>query len=727
MAKPSRFLPRAFALLLPVGLFALNAWVVRGWFTGEYPGDLSAIDTAYVQAVRLVAESAFRVDWVPVWYGGFPLHVIYNPAMPFLGWLVQAATHLPFGQVERVLGAAGYAATPAALFLFVRALTRRTGAALAAGLGATFLPSIGYALFRDANGGGPADYAALFGNGPWRFSQLTQFGEATHSFAMPLVPLAGWAFLRLLDKPGFGRVAVAGAALAAVALSSMIALLATLVLLLGILAARLLVGAKPSRTLGVAGIAAAVAFGLSAFWFNAQFLAASFQFGEGSSVLGNYLKGFGIAPLAVAVVFGILYWVFHRRARLLPLLTAFLWFIPLFAFAFVWYRYRLALAPQPIRYIPEMDLALLTLGAAALAAVLDALPRSRLGRVIGVVFTAAALVGAALPGRAFVDAAPRLTAPRAQPVEESYEYQTARRIAGTAGDQRVYVSGNAAFYLDAFSQTPQLRGALDQAAVNRWWTHLSYQLLTNEASVARGEAQAVATAIVRAMDLHYVLVESGGSGDPFRTDWKHPEVYAGWPAVWSERGDTLYRTPLSRPGLFQAVPATTLERLRAPRNGADLAGLSAYAEAVDGTAAVAARAVRWPRRDTAQVEVTLRPGDAVSGQLTFTRGWTARSSAGGSARVKPDALGNLYLDGLPPGPQTVTLRYRKPFGVYFGYAITLLTLIGLASYPRWIRPWWGGVRARAAAAAAEERRLHREELRKLGINVEPSGEGTRTP
>lgn len=717
MLKLPSWLSRTVALvLLPALLIALNAWLVRGWFTGEYPSDLGAIDTAYVQAGRFVSELLGASHWVPYWYGGFPLHVLYNPVFPHLAWALQAVTHWPFGQVERTLGAVGYVLTPAALYVFLRALTRRPGVALAAGLAATFLPSLSYLLFRDANGVGPGDYAALYGYGPWRFAQLTMFGEATHTFAMPFVPLAGWGFVRLFQRVGFGRAVTAGALLALVALSSMIAFFAALLLVTALTTAELFAGRlKPGQVLTAGGAAALVAAGLAAFWFNPQFLSASFAFGEGGSILGNYLKGVGLVPLSAALVFAALFWIFHRRVRLAPMLAGLFWFVPLFLFAFVWYRARIALAPQPIRYIPEMDLALLVLAAGVVSAVLSYLPKRSVGWVIGATVTLALIAVAVLPGRAFFSEGPKRTEPRDAPISESYEYQSVTRVAQTAGSQRVYVSGNNAFYLNAFTDTPQLRGALDQAALNRWWPHLSYQLLTNEASISRGQARAVAEAIVQAEDLGYVLVETAGSGDPFKTDWKHPEVYAAWTPVWTERGDTLYRAPLKLPGPFQVVDRSAAARLKPPSNGADLSALAAYAAWVDGRAEPV-QSFAWRKPGRADIQATIRSGQALSAQLTYAAGWRAKSSVGGHPRVRSDALGNLVVEGLPEGSQTITLSYGKPLMVYVGYVLTLLTLIALAFYPRIIRPWFASVRARAAAADVELKRRHREELRSLGID-----------
>ncbi len=72
-------------LLSPLGLFLLNAWLIRELFTLEYGVHMGSIEPTYISLARFLMEQWPDISWFRFWYGGVPLENTYPP---LLNWVV---------------------------------------------------------------------------------------------------------------------------------------------------------------------------------------------------------------------------------------------------------------------------------------------------------------------------------------------------------------------------------------------------------------------------------------------------------------------------------------------------------------------------------------------------------------------------------------------------------------------------------------------------------------
>ncbi len=687
-------------IFLPFSIFILNLYLVSPLFKGELTQNVGSIEIVYVQAGKFIMDFWPHLSWNPLWYNGFPLSVLYNPVLPYLEVFLKFITGLSLEKIFRIISAVSYALAPVGLYYFVRYLTKRNFGGFTAALAFSLLPSFNY-LFS-----GPADYGHSFYWAPWHFLILNVFGEGPHILALPFVPLSGFFFLRALRNFNYKNVIISAFFGAVVALTNMIAFLATLILFLAVTFSQAsLKDIRMSRVFKQTLVILLVLMGLIAFWYNVPFIKASFGFGEGGGIFGNYLRFLLVIPVILSAILAGFYFIFHTRHRLLPLAFTILWFLPLFFFAFAWYQWEIAFAPQAIRYMPEMNMAVVILISLLVTYLYKWFTKKEkfYFKISGF------LLWILVPGLIIYGSWPFIKNSH-QPIkaqeniEDSYEYQISKKIEKAVGEKRVYVTGNNAFFLNLYTKVPQLRGGLDQAATNDWWAHINYQLL-------KGSDSEVAAYLVKAANLNYVLVNLANSPN-FYHDYDYPEKFQYWTKVFADRGDILYQSPLVQPSLFQVVDGNFFDNLIKPKNAIDKEPLERYARWVDDLAKPTTVEVNWINNGKIVLKTDLSENEALSAQITYNRGW--RAKAGGSKlKIKKDVMSNLVIFPQKPGPQEIILEYEKTWDIWLGYLITLMTIILIVAYPFKLRPKIEKARKAIEAEERREKELIKKELKKI--------------
>ena len=86
------------------------------------------------------------------------------------------------------------------------------------------------------------------------------------------------------------------------------------------------------------------------------------------------------------------------------------------------------------------------------------------------------------------------------------ETETTAKLAETAGEKLVFTSGTGVFWLNAFYNTPQVRGGRDEVSTNSKWLPISYTLResTDVNAISKG---------LNDLNIRYVLVNSEDSPD----------------------------------------------------------------------------------------------------------------------------------------------------------------------------------------------------------------------
>jgi len=667
-------------LAVSLGLALLNALVVLPLFTGEYTQYMGSIEASRLSEARFIDENWPYAGWNPLVYLGFPFHLFYSPLLPYLAVAIhKLSLALSTAAAYRLVTAFAYVLGPATLYLFVRYLTKRELTAVLAALAYSLMPSFVYLI-----GGVRADAAAA-GHAPWRLIVMTRYGEGAHIAALTLIPLAALFFLRALKKPSFASYLIAALPMTAIALTNWIALFAVVLILAVVLFSEMLLG-ESGRKLISAFTVAAIAYGLSAFWLNLSFLKASLAFGNPSGSPLDYnpvlLLIFGM-PVA-----GLCYLMFGGKPHWQKVFIPAAWFAIFAVIVFGQYWFDLSLVPQPNRYAPELNMAACILGAMLVVVVYD---NFRSGAADLLKATAPALVAAGVAvavvvSLPFLRAAWDVTQANAE-ISRTTEYQVSRWLEDNTDGARVYATGTHGFWLNVFSDVPQIRGGYDVGAVNPWWDHVVYQ-------INNGTDGELAVMWARALNLRYLVVNFPDSEAAYK-DFVYPHKFDGLlPERFSYGGDTVYEVPADSPEPVLVVGVSRFQALPPIENVLDRDGLGAYVQAVESSDGVNTSNLRVDGPDRMTITADLAAGEGLLVRTTYDRGWTARTE-GTRVDVSQDPVGFMLLEPEAPGRQQIVLEYHEPWDVRFGYLITAVSVLTLAALA--LRP----VRQRLAMAASQ--------------------------
>jgi hypothetical protein len=288
-----------------------------------------------------------------------------------------------------------------------------------------------------------------------------------------------------------------------------------------------------------------------------------------------------------------------------------------------------------------MDLAICLAAAFAFKAIADRVP-PRLN-----VALAAALVALSLfPARLDRRFARRIIKPI--DIAETIEYQTAKWFETNVQGGRVLAPGAISFWLNAFTDTPQLDGGFDQGIVNPIHNSIAYQILTGDG--AGNRAAEIATLWLRAYGVQAIAVGGPNSRELFKP-FQRPDVFA---AAFSEAmhagDDAVYWVPGRDASLAHVTAHPNLVRHQ-PANGLDIAETQVYVQSLNTPANF-----RWTSRHSAEIQATLRPEQVVSVQITYHPGWHATAN-GKSCRLFGDGLGQMVIEPQCDGACQLELAY----------------------------------------------------------------------
>ncbi len=665
----SRWASKTMDIIALVGLLALNVALVYPLFQGEYTQYRASVEPVYMAVARFITQHPLYPTWNPLWYGGYPFRIFYTPLLPYTLALVHALSSLTIPATYRLVTASLYLLAPLTWYILVLYLTKRRLTATLAALAYSLLPSFVY-LIPEVR-----DVARGFGYAPWRLLVIMLYGEGPHTCALAFTPLAALFFLRALRVPKFANYLGAAFFIGLVALINFIALFGLGVILMAILTSEMVTG-QPFEKLKRAVTSGLLTYGLCAFWFNTSFIRASFSFGTGSQVVHNLVT---IWPLLLLLLLlsGLLLLFFSGKTKLQPLLLSLLWLAGLGIIVFAWYGFQLAIAPQPKRYVPELEMAFTLLLALAATWVYDSLASKKRGKVYAPLFALSLILFLGVLSLPFLRAAHTITRP-GPGITDTFEYQIARWFADhVEKEERVYVTGNATFWLNLFSDVPQVRGGLDQSATNPWWEHAAYQ-------INRGEDGSLAILWAKAFNVRYILVNYPESSDPFH-DYTHPEKFEGLlEPVHSKAGNVIFEVPLATADLVRIVDLAKLRAVPPIENALDKESLQAYVDMVEG-GREAYYTVDSINR--ASIDADLGAGEAILVRMTYDPGWRATCGRR-DLRIERDPLGFMLIATEELAPCTIELRHLRVWDEWLGCGLTALTTLYIIAYGAKRKRWF---------------------------------------
>jgi hypothetical protein len=224
------------------------------------------------------------------------------------------------------------------------------------------------------------------------------------------------------------------------------------------------------------------------------------------------------------------------------------------------------------------------------------------------------------------------------------------------------VPGNYSFFLNYFTDIPQLRGALYQSEVHPWPEHIYYQ-------VTNGVDPEISLAWLKIANIGWLVY--GGPRELFR-DFKVPsdKFDTTLEKIEETHGDIFYKVPLKNASLAKTVPQTIVD-VSVPVNAIDREPIELYIEHLEASN----NELELEEKGGAYtITGDVDEGELILVQSTYVSGWKATTTNGRPLKVTSDPLGFILISPASNGAQQITLRYRTPLSVYVFRLVTVLTI-----------------------------------------------------
>ncbi|MDQ6708705.1 MAG: hypothetical protein M3Z85_22330 [Acidobacteriota bacterium] len=628
-------------------IFVVNVYLCHELFFLHYSKFLGSIEAAFISISRYVIQNSRDLTWFPLWYGGIPYQNTYPP---LLHWIVAGAAQLTRtcpAHAHHLVTAFFYCLAPVSIYALVLRLSRSQTASFGAGL---FYSLIAPSAF--LAGSVLGDLRTPLG--PRRLQALVVYGEGPHITALALIPLA----LLCLDvavarrKPAYS--VLAAFSMAAVALTNWLGAFA---LALAV-ASYLLANHQRLRTwLTTSGIGV-LAYLLACPWIPPSTIRA-IQF-NAQTIGGDYTKIYSRLPSRLAILaiclLGLKY-LFHRfkTAHQIQFAVFYAVLTGTITLAAEWFKFYLV--PQPERYHLDMDQGIVLAVFCAVGTIVIAIPRW---------FQAVAILILVFAADSQVHRIRRFARDWIQPIDmtATSEYRIAKWFDANMNGARVMAAGSTSYWMNAFTDTPQLGGGFDQGVVNRQARIAHYIILSGENA---GERDAEISILwMRAFGIQAVAV----GGSPYSNPGKFDGIL---PLVWQEREARIYHVPQRSASLAHVVRREDLVS-RAPIHGLDVGGIRKYVAALEDPT-LPAPDFRWTSRHTAEITANLHAGQLLSVQESYHPGWRATVN-GSRRRVTFDSLGLMVIEPDCDGPCVVELMYDGGVEMRIAHWLSLLALLG---------------------------------------------------
>lgn len=634
-------------------LLCLACFLIKPLFRLNYLDNWPSIESTFISGGRMLSEHLPHPGWQPLWYCGTRTDYIYPPALLYGTALISRIGHVLPARAYHLYTAVFYVLGIVAVYWLVRVGSgSRAGAWLSAVATALLSPS--FLLLANIR----HDSAWWV---PQRLHVLMAWGEGPHISALSVLPAALAATFLALRKWTPGSLAAA-AALCALVVANNFYGATSLAFFYPIAVWSVWIAERRSGVLLRAAGIALLAYGLSAFWLTPSYIRITVLNLRWVSQPGNP-HSLLLMLIAVAL-YGLFSWRFARGRRDRE------WSVFVAGGAVVFSMYVLGFfylglrtTGEPARLVPELDLVLI-LGYTELARVFWKHPRLRLAIAVVTVI-------------AFIPAVRYLRHawspfPTARPVENVYEYQTARWVHDNLPGERVLPSGSIRFWFDAWSDNAQPDGGSMQGMMNQIIPVATWE-------IERGARADLAVLWLQALGTSAVVVPSRESAEAYH-DYSSPEKFRGViPVLYDDRrGTVIYRIPRINPGIVRMVDDARMKEIGPIRGGDDREMLTRYVAAVEDPDQPAAT-MKWRSPDQAEIEAAANPGQSLLIQETWDPAWRAYEN-GRELPVRPEPVMGFMLLDLPPGVHTIDLRFPTPLENRVGEGLFALSALAAASF-----------------------------------------------
>ena len=635
-----------------LALTALNLSISWRLMKVEYTGHFISVEGYFIAIARYISGHWGDFSWFPLWHCGMPYADTYVPLLHLLVAATASLGHISAARAYHGVTGVTYAlGAPALYWMAVR---------LGAPRGAALLSALGYSLFSPSTLLMANVVRDLGGYGYGRRLQvLTAWGEGPHVTAMTLLPVVILALQNALVKRTGRAMALAALSIALVFLTNIPGSMALAV------AVFCWICAQPRDRLRaawrVAATASALAYGVACFG-----VPPSSMFRVGANV-GDMHHGFSnslhYGPLPLVAVLGTVAaagFLLNRTRLPLTARFAILFGALTGAMAATARSETFELLPQVGRLHLEFEMgASLLLGCAAWA-LYTVCPRWTRPVLLAIYLGPLFIQWGNYRERAHGDIL------RAD-LEKHSEYTSARWLDANLHGGRVYVTGSTAFWLNAFTTTPQLIGCCDQGQSMPVLNEAPYKVNTavNPAITEEGINW------LRALGVQAMVVNGPTSTDEYK-DIRAPERFDGvLPLLHRENGDSIYSVLPLGASLAHVVRPEELVPHHARGNFA-YADILKYAQATVDAARPPAT-FEWRGGGRARIHANLHPDDVLSVQVAWFPGWKA-TVHGERVAISADGMGFIVIQPRCQGDCVIDLAWTGRGDLPISAAVSLASL-----------------------------------------------------
>jgi hypothetical protein len=653
-------------------IFLLAAALIWPLFKIKYTALWYSIESTFIVDGRFLKDHWPHPLWQPLWYCGTRFDYIYPPALRYgTAALSRAFSILPVRAYHLYI-AIFYCLGIAGVYLFVRLVARRRGAAWLAAI-MTLLLSPSFLFLKDLR----LDAWHL---APLRLDVLVRYGEGPHISALSLLPFAlltGFIAIRSWRPALFALAAVFSALVVSNNFYGAIALAIFFPVLVWSVWVTHLDHWVWLRTAGIA----ALAYGLTAFWLVPSYLQVTTRNMRYVSLPGNVWSRW--VALAVVLTFGMLSLRFASGRRGL----AYRLFVcgSALAFALVvlgerFFNFRLI--GDAHRLAPEFDLAMTLLLIECVRYLWTSdfaglhLPFSRAVLTMWIRVAVVVLVAAwFIPSIDYLRHAREIFV-RDPNYRQRIEYRLTDWIGRNLPGSRCFAIGSVRYWYDTWGDLPQMDGGSQQGQINDLIPQADF-LITN------GQDAAAAVAWMQAMGVDAVIVTGKKSQEVYH-DFVDPRKFDGiLPEIFNDQqGDIIYKIPRRYPGLARAVETSRFSSFAPIRSVLELDRLRTYVDAVEHGPDFSG-SLKWDGTDAMVLRANLKPAQSILVQETYDPNWRAYSD-GRALPVHRDPIGFMWIE-VPPGERDVRLQFETPLEnrvgrmLFLASALIVIWLVVLGS------------------------------------------------
>ena len=630
-------------------LFALNAWIVWRLFLVEYTPHFNSVEGSFIGLARYMSRHFGHFSWWPLWHCGMPYQDTYVPLVHLSVALTSMATGLSAARSLHLVTAVTYCLAPATLYWMARVLgAERTAAFFAAIVLSLFSPAA--VMFPEY----AADLGGMFL--PRRLQVLLVYGEGPHVTAIAFIPIVILALEHAFAMRTRRSFALAALSMALVFVTNVPG---TMALGLAVFCWICIHCGDLRGAWKIAGGAAALGYSVACFGVPPSAIATVFgNAGSMHSGFSNSLRMPYLLPLVLAAA-GALAWMLGRLR--LPRFVAFGGAYFALTTILVWTardHKKFELLPQIGRMHLELELgAALLLGWAACL-----LYQQRLARYAMLGFGALVIYHQINWYRMGAN-----TLLPADDLASHSEYTSAKWIRENLGERRIYATGSTGFWLNAFTDAPQVVGCCDQGRSMVALAAVPYLVHTGVSP----EKTRLAITWLQAMGAHAMIVNGPESGDDYK-DYLQPDRFEGVvPALHREHGDVIYQIPQRSESLAHVLHAGEATAVQ-PTGLATDVEVVRYVSAIEDPLRPEAKC-DWSDPAHARIRANLAPGDVVSVQVAYFRGWKAKVR-GESRPVQSDGIGFILVQPQCQGDCEIDLEWTGPSDLYVSAFVSIAGL-----------------------------------------------------